>query len=143
MKSLTILLVLQGTYAFPSVFNVLAEREALTKRDTAQSGCTTSSQCNAKYDVSDSDIGYDANAPTPAQQASAARDNCGAINSCSTFDGTEQLVSVTGDYAYQSPAANQIRGPCRTYIDGRDPCWILRHTLMLVPIDFSWSECCR
>jgi hypothetical protein len=58
---------------------------------------------------------------------SAAETNCGQVFSsrcplcllteysptpCLTFDPEDQLVSVTGEYAYQSPAAADIRGPC-------------------------------
>lgn len=31
---------------------------------------------------------------------------------CTTFDEQDQLVSVTGQNAYQSPSASDIRGPC-------------------------------
>lgn len=31
---------------------------------------------------------------------------------CLTFDPEDQLVSTTGEYAYQSPAVSDIRGPC-------------------------------
>ncbi|KAI9687160.1 MAG: hypothetical protein M1822_002571 [Bathelium mastoideum] len=42
---------------------------------------------------------------------SAAETNCGPTP-CLTFDETDQLVSTTGDNAYASPAADEIRGPC-------------------------------
>lgn len=42
---------------------------------------------------------------------SAARDNCGPTR-CLTFDAKEQYVSTTGEHAYRSPAADEIRGPC-------------------------------
>lgn len=47
-----------------------------------------------------------------AQAASAARGNCGTVP-CTVFSATEQFVSTTGDHAYASPAANQIRGMYR------------------------------
>ena len=40
-----------------------------------------------------------------------AQTNCGPTP-CLNFDPKDQLVSVTGQYAYQSPAADEIRGPC-------------------------------
>ncbi|TVY73471.1 Aromatic peroxygenase [Lachnellula suecica] len=42
---------------------------------------------------------------------SRAQTNCGPTP-CTTFDAADQLVSVTGQNAYQSPAASDIRGPC-------------------------------
>ncbi|KAL9093997.1 MAG: hypothetical protein Q9165_003667 [Trypethelium subeluteriae] len=42
---------------------------------------------------------------------SAAETNCGPTP-CSIFDEADQLVSTTGDHAYASPAADEIRGPC-------------------------------
>ena len=41
---------------------------------------------------------------------SKAQTNCGPTP-CLTFT-EDQLVSVTGDHAYASPAADEIRGPC-------------------------------
>lgn len=112
MKSLGLfLLALQGASAFPGVLNTLAERH-LRERATAQSGCTTSSKCNQKITISNSQIGYNPKAPTPAQKAHAKTQNCGLVNFCSVFDEEEQTVSTTGQYAYQSPSASQIRGPC-------------------------------
>ncbi|KAF2173462.1 hypothetical protein M409DRAFT_15744 [Zasmidium cellare ATCC 36951] len=49
--------------------------------------------------------------PTAAQALSQARGNCGVIP-CTVFDATEQYVSNTGEHAYASPAADEIRGPC-------------------------------
>ena len=58
---------------------------------------------------------------------SKAQTNCGQVFSyqghlqglteysptpCLTFDAADQLVSVTGESVYQSPAASDIRGPC-------------------------------
>ena len=49
---------------------------------------------------------------TPAAvAASKARKNCGVVP-CLVFSATEQYVSTTGDHAYASPAADEIRGPC-------------------------------
>lgn len=45
-----------------------------------------------------------------AKAISAARGNCGAVP-CATFS-EDQLVSTTGEHAYASPAAGDIRGPC-------------------------------
>lgn len=42
---------------------------------------------------------------------SKAQTNCGPTP-CTTFDAKDQLVSLTGQHAYQSPAASDIRGPC-------------------------------
>lgn len=42
---------------------------------------------------------------------SQAETNCGPTP-CTTFDAEDQLVSVTGEYAYASPGAGDIRGPC-------------------------------
>lgn len=42
---------------------------------------------------------------------SKAETNCGPTP-CLTFDPKDQLVSVTGEYVYQSPAVSDIRGPC-------------------------------
>lgn len=44
-----------------------------------------------------------------AQALSRARTNCGPIP-CAVFSATEQYVSTTGDHAYASPAADEIRG---------------------------------
>lgn len=46
-----------------------------------------------------------------AEEFSASEGNCGLID-CVVFDPEAQLVSTTGEHAYQSPAADQIRGPC-------------------------------
>lgn len=92
MKFLALLAIaLQGANAFPAVLSDVIERAALEARAAGQSGCSTSAKCNQKYDVSDAQIGYNANAPTAAQKASAARQNCGGVNVCTTFDATEQL----------------------------------------------------
>lgn len=48
---------------------------------------------------------------TAATALSAARTNCGPTP-CNIFDAAEQYVSTTGDHAYASPAADEIRGPC-------------------------------
>ncbi|CAK4025800.1 Aromatic peroxygenase [Lecanosticta acicola] len=48
---------------------------------------------------------------TAAQAVSKARGNCGILP-CLTFNAEDQLVSTTGEHAYQSPAADEIRGPC-------------------------------
>ncbi|KAF2485952.1 hypothetical protein BDY17DRAFT_245395 [Neohortaea acidophila] len=85
---------------------------SLVERSDGIPGCEVSATCNTKINIPNSQIPYDPNNPTAAQKASAARDNCGAINSCSVFNAKEQLVSVTGAHAYQSPATNQLRGPC-------------------------------
>lgn len=42
---------------------------------------------------------------------SQAQTNCGPTP-CLTFDGEDQLVTITGDHAYASPGAGDIRGPC-------------------------------
>jgi hypothetical protein len=42
---------------------------------------------------------------------SQSETNCGPTP-CLNFDPVDQLVSVSGQYAYQSPAASDIRGPC-------------------------------
>lgn len=112
MKSLALLaLALEGTLAFPSVLNTLSERD-VEGRAAAQGGCTTSALCNKKITISNSQIGYNPKAPTAAQQASANRNQGGALAPITTFDGDAQLVSTTGNNAYQSPSASQIRGPC-------------------------------
>ena len=49
--------------------------------------------------------------PSDALGISKAQTNCGPLP-CLTFDPEDQLVSVTGEYAYASPAADEIRGPC-------------------------------
>jgi hypothetical protein len=46
-----------------------------------------------------------------ARALSRGRTNCGPTP-CTGFNAAEQLVSTTGQHAYASPAANQIRGPC-------------------------------
>jgi hypothetical protein len=46
-----------------------------------------------------------------AQGVSATESNCGPLP-CAIFDASEQFVSTTGDNAYASPLASQIRGPC-------------------------------
>jgi hypothetical protein len=45
------------------------------------------------------------------RSASSEETNCGPTP-CTTFDATEQFVSTTGQNAYASPAADEIRGPC-------------------------------
>ncbi|KAI9728366.1 MAG: hypothetical protein M1828_003766 [Chrysothrix sp. TS-e1954] len=42
---------------------------------------------------------------------SAAETNCGPTP-CLDFDPEDQIVSTTGKYAWASPAADEIRGPC-------------------------------
>ncbi|KAF2755744.1 hypothetical protein EJ05DRAFT_540403 [Pseudovirgaria hyperparasitica] len=42
---------------------------------------------------------------------SKSQTNCGPTP-CLTFDEKDQLVSITGDHAYASPAPGDIRGPC-------------------------------
>lgn len=103
MKYLAAFLFALEASAMPAVLNTLEER--------ASKGCTTSKICNSPPYVSDKTAGIPKK-PTAAMKVSAARDNCGFVNSCSVFDAEEQLVSVTGQYAYASPAASQIRGPC-------------------------------
>ena len=49
--------------------------------------------------------------PTDPLGISKAQTNCGPTP-CLTFSEADQLVSVTGQYAYASPAADEIRGPC-------------------------------
>ena len=49
--------------------------------------------------------------PSDPLGVSQAETNCGPTP-CLTFDETDQLVSTTGDNAYASPAADEIRGPC-------------------------------
>lgn len=46
--------------------------------------------------------------PTAAQALSKARKNCGVVD-CLVFDATAQYVSTTGEHAYASPAADEIR----------------------------------
>lgn len=48
---------------------------------------------------------------TVARDISAARGNCGVVP-CLVFNEQDQYVSTTGDHAYASPAADEIRGPC-------------------------------
>lgn len=54
-------------------------------------------------------LALDRRLTTPAAALSAARTNCGPTP-CLVFDAAEQYVSTTGQYAYQSPTADQIRG---------------------------------
>ena len=42
---------------------------------------------------------------------SKAQTNCGPTP-CLTFNEEDQLVSITGEHAYVSPAPDEIRGPC-------------------------------
>ena len=42
---------------------------------------------------------------------SRAESNCGPTP-CLTFSEADQFVSTTGEHAYASPAADEIRGPC-------------------------------
>ena len=49
--------------------------------------------------------------PSDPLGVSKAETNCGPTP-CLTFDEKDQLVSTTGDNAYASPAADEIRGPC-------------------------------
>lgn len=91
--------------AFPSVLNM---------QPRAPAGCSVNSACNSPMDIPDSEVGYTAGSPTPAQTLSAARSNCGAQNplGCSPFDESSQKPSITGEHAYASPAPDEIRGPC-------------------------------
>lgn len=50
-------------------------------------------------------------ADNASQAASQAQTNCGPTP-CTIFNAQEQYVSTTGQYAYASPAADEIRGPC-------------------------------
>ncbi|KAI9710835.1 MAG: hypothetical protein M1828_002033 [Chrysothrix sp. TS-e1954] len=49
--------------------------------------------------------------PPDALGISAAETNCGPTP-CLNFDPKDQLVSTTGQNAWASPAADEIRGPC-------------------------------
>lgn len=49
--------------------------------------------------------------PSDPLGASQAETNCGPTP-CLIFNEADQLVSTTGDKAYASPAADEIRGPC-------------------------------
>ncbi|MCJ1333363.1 hypothetical protein MMC10_010058 [Thelotrema lepadinum] len=49
--------------------------------------------------------------PTDPLGFSKAQTNCGPTP-CVTFSEADQLVSVTGQNAYASPAPDEIRGPC-------------------------------
>jgi hypothetical protein len=46
-----------------------------------------------------------------ARQLNAEESNCGPIP-CTTFNETEQLVSVDGVHAFVAPVASDRRGPC-------------------------------
>ncbi|KAK3723437.1 hypothetical protein LTR37_001689 [Vermiconidia calcicola] len=46
-----------------------------------------------------------------ARKLSRDRTNCGP-NPCTVFNAQEQLVSTSGQHAYASPKAGEIRGPC-------------------------------
>jgi Peroxidase, family 2 len=48
---------------------------------------------------------------TQAQAISKARTDCGTCP-CLVFDGEAAHISTTGEHAYASPLASQIRGPC-------------------------------
>lgn len=76
---------------------------------------TFDEQCTLFSAGTDLVLGY--KCPTPkynssAQAISQQRGNCGAGNTCTTFNAAEQLVSTSGQYAYAAPKSNQIRGPC-------------------------------
>ena len=73
-------LALQGVSAFPSVLESVAKRATIGK-----SGCSTSAKCNRKYDVTDAQVDYNANNPTPAQKIQAAIPNCGVACPCSGY----------------------------------------------------------
>lgn len=93
MKSLILLisLFISLTLAFPtSLLNSIAELEALGEPSSDD-----------------------------AKKLSEQRTNCGPTP-CSVFNAEEQLVSVSGKHAYQSPSARQIRGPleCNPLHDG-------------------------
>ena len=49
--------------------------------------------------------------PSDPLGISKAQTNCGPTP-CVTFDPADQLVSVTSEHAYASPAPDEIRGPC-------------------------------
>ncbi|KAJ5115843.1 hypothetical protein N7456_000191 [Penicillium angulare] len=50
--------------------------------------------------------------PSDALGLSRAETNCGPSIPCPYFNEEEQKISVEGEYAYASPAPDQIRGPC-------------------------------
>ena len=54
---------------------------------------------------------YQKRADNATQAISQAQSNCGP-HLCTTFDEQAQFVSNTGEHAYQSPAPDDIRGPC-------------------------------
>nr|POF17519.1 aromatic peroxygenase [Quercus suber] len=84
-------LTLQAT-AFPAVLQNVAERQLLDTYQPIQ-------------------IRQNSAGSTAAVALSKARKNCG-VNDCLVFSATEQYVSTTGEHAYASPAADEIRGPC-------------------------------
>ncbi|KAF7193697.1 Dothistromin biosynthesis peroxidase dotB [Pseudocercospora fuligena] len=97
--------------AFPFVLDHLDA--GIQKRDYAQAGCSTSALCNKYIAVSDAQASIPAS-ENAATRVSKSRDNCGFLHKgqCTTFDAASQRVSTTGQYAYQSPGPNDIRGPC-------------------------------
>ncbi|KAB8446271.1 hypothetical protein FH972_025251 [Carpinus fangiana] len=107
-------LAIQGAVAFPSLMGKVDEAFQPDKRAAYPAGCSVSKLCNTRMDISDSEIGYNAKAKTPAQVASAARNNCGAQNptGCTSFNAKAQYVSTSGEHAYADPAPDEIRGPC-------------------------------
>ena len=102
------LLALNGVLAYPGVMQHLAQRN----EPRAPASCKTNAACDAHMDVPDSKIGVTPGKTTPAQAVSRGRNHCGKLDPCTVFDLEEQYVSTTGQYAYQSPTADQIRGPC-------------------------------
>jgi hypothetical protein len=106
MKTVLLLSAIAGSaWAFPVMDNPVAAQVARQLLERRQAGPLS----NDPLDIS------------------AAETNCGQVFSsrcplsllteysptpCLTFDPEDQLVSITGEHAYQSPAAADIRGPC-------------------------------
>jgi hypothetical protein len=87
MKSRAVLsCLLSGALAYPSVMQELQDRRA-------------------------AEMMFEERAPNATVAISQAEDNCGP-KVCPFFNAKEQYVSTSGKYAYKSPTASQIRGPC-------------------------------
>lgn len=94
-------LALLATLAAPAVaFPHMRNANPEVLQQASQLATRTISRISARQQIPNDPLGF-----------SKAQTNCGPTP-CLTFNPADQLVSVTGQYAYASPAPDEIRGPC-------------------------------
>ena len=95
-SSILVATIAASAVAFPHMRD--ANPDVLQK--AAEIAARVPSKLTARQSIPNDPLGF-----------SKAQTNCGPTP-CVTFDEADQLVSVTGQNAYASPAPDEIRGPC-------------------------------